>query len=124
MFATPVYTYSYLFLEEFETLAIVEYYWLHNLSIDQLISSYYLIIVIMSGIVLTYFPTKARAESIKIALQLAHLPYTNHFVENWPVEKQEGLKNGTLPFGQVPMLHIDGLDIVQSGAILRYISRK
>ena len=40
------------------------------------------------------------------------------------VEKEEGLKNGTLPFGQVPMLHIDGMDIVQSLAILRYISRK
>ena len=78
----------------------------------------------MSETILTYFPIKARAESIKIALQLAHIPYTNHFVENWPVEKQEGLKNGTLPFGQIPMLHIDGLDIVQSGAILRYISHK
>lgn len=78
----------------------------------------------MAETVLYYFPIKARAESIKIALGLAHVPYTFKAVENWGLEKEEGLKNGTLPFGQVPMLHIDGMDIVQSLAILRYISRK
>lgn len=78
----------------------------------------------MSDVVLYYFPIKARGESIKIALQLAHIPYTNRFIQDWKKEKEEGLKNGTLPFGQVPMLHIDGLDIVQSMSILHYISRK
>ena len=78
----------------------------------------------MAETVLYYFPIKARAESIKLALGLAHIPYTFKAVQNWPVEKEEGLKNGTLPFGQVPMLHIDGMDIVQSMAILRYLSRK
>jgi len=29
-----------------------------------------------------------------------------------------------LPFGQVPLLRIDGLNIVQSGAIIRHVARK
>lgn len=87
-------------------------------------SSIFIFYLTMAETVLYYFPVKARAESIKIALGLAHVPYTFKPVQNWTVEKEEGLKNGTLPFGQVPMLHIDGMDIVQSLAILRYISRK
>lgn len=78
----------------------------------------------MSNVVLTYFPMPARAEGIKLALALAGIPYTFKPVQNWPEEKVEGLKTGLLPFGQVPLLQIDGLNIVQSMAILNYISRK
>jgi glutathione S-transferase len=76
----------------------------------------------MSGVVLTYFPMKGRAESIKIALRLAHIPFEFKGIDNWPVMKAEGLKSGVLPFGQVPLLHIDDMDLVQSMTILRYIS--
>ena len=78
----------------------------------------------MSNVVLTYFPMPARAEGIKLALDLAGIPFTFKSVQNWPEEKAEGLKSGLLPFGQVPLLQIDGMNIVQSMAILNYISRK
>ena len=77
-----------------------------------------------SNVVLTYFPMPARAEGIKLALDLAGIPFTFKSVQNWPEEKAEGLKSGLLPFGQVPLLQIDGMNIVQSMAILNYISRK
>ena len=80
--------------------------------------------VTMSDIVLHYFGSKARAESIKLALYLAHVPYKFEAVTDWPKMKEEGLKSGSLPFGQVPMLHIDGMDLVQTESILRYISMK
>lgn len=78
----------------------------------------------MSDIVLHYFGSKARAESIKLALYLAHMSYVFEAVTDWPKMKEEGLKSGSLPFGQVPMLHIDGMDLVQTESILRYISMK
>ena len=78
----------------------------------------------MSETVLTYLPVKARGEGIKIALNLAHIPFTYRTTVNWPAEKEEMTKNGTLPFGQLPVLHIDGMDIVQTLAIYQYISRK
>ena len=79
---------------------------------------------IMSDTVLTYLPVKARAEGIKIALNLAHIPFTYRTTVDWPAQKEEWTKNGTLPFGQLPVLHIDGMDIVQTLAIYQYISRK
>ena len=42
----------------------------------------------------------------------------------WPDKKVQYIANGTLPFGQLPMLHIDGMNIVQSTSILRYLSNK
>lgn len=87
-------------------------------------SYFFILCVIMSDIVLHYFGSKARAESIKLALYLAHVPYKFEAVTDWPKMKEEGLKSGSLPFGQVPMLHIDGMDLVQTESILRYISMK
>ena len=96
------------------------------------ISSYFYCFIIfvfielvdMSNVVLTYFPMCARAEGIKLALNLARIPFTFKPVQNWPEEKAEGLKSGLLPFGQVPLLQIDDMNIVQSLAILNYISKK
>ena len=70
-----------------------------------------------------YFPGAGRAEAIKLSLDLAGIPYTFKGVENWPEEKGEGLKTGSLPFGQVPMVEMDGLHMVQTLAILNHISR-
>lgn len=78
----------------------------------------------MSDTVLTYLPVKARAEGIMIALNLAHIPFTYRTTVNWPEQKEEWTKSGFLPFGQLPVLHIDGMDIVQTLAIYQYISRK
>ena len=43
---------------------------------------------------------------------------------DWPTIKAEGLKDRSLLYGQVPRLHIDGMDLVETGAIMRYIGRK
>lgn len=78
----------------------------------------------MTDVTITYFPSKGRAESIKCALQLARIPYSFNAISDWPTMKEEGIKSGLLPFGQVPLVHIDGMDLVQSRAILRYIGEK
>ena len=38
--------------------------------------------------------------------------------------KLRGLEDLSLPFGQLPLLNIDGMNIVESTSILRYLSRK
>lgn len=62
----------------------------------------------------------------RLALDLAGVEYKENSINfsEWPEKKVIGLANGTLPFGQLPLLHMDGLDIVQSTSILRYLSRK
>lgn len=42
----------------------------------------------------------------------------------WVEFKAKGLEDGTLPFGQLPLLKIDGLNLVESTSILRYLSAK
>jgi glutathione S-transferase len=48
--------------------------------------------------------------------------------ENAGLEKAKAFSalkaDGRLLFGQVPMLEIDGLELVQSQAIIRYLARK
>ena len=80
----------------------------------------------MSAAILTYFPSKGRADAICFALELAGVKYENNrFNRNdWPTIKAEGLKDRSLLYGQVPRLHIDGMDLVETGAIMRYIGRK
>ena len=82
---------------------------------------FYLLLIMSAHIY--YFPGAGRAEAIKLSLDLAGIPYTFKGVENWPEEKAEGLKTGSLPFGQVPMVEMDGLHMVQTLAILNHISR-
>ena len=76
--------------------------------------------------VLRYFQSRARAEVIRLALELAGIEYEQklHSGEDWPEIKTEGLEKGWFLFGQVPALHIDGKHLVQSGAIIKYIGLK
>ncbi|KAK8812372.1 hypothetical protein WA158_007606 [Blastocystis sp. Blastoise] len=80
----------------------------------------------MSGIILRYFAQRGRADSICLALELAGLKYKDirFSHQQWPEIKAHGRIDGSIPFGQVPLLEIDGLNLVQSGAILRFIARK
>eukprot|EP00834_Sanchytrium_tribonematis_P008933 NODE_1291_length_1425_cov_0.303167.p1 type:complete len:209 gc:universal NODE_1291_length_1425_cov_0.303167:704-1330(+) len=69
---------------------------------------------------LTYFDFRGRAEPIRLALQVANIPFVDHRMkrEEWPT-----LKPNT-PFGQVPILTIDDkIVIAQSLAILRYVGK-
>ena len=85
---------------------------------------------------LCYFEDIGRGESIKLvisfciiprlALDLAKIHYRDNIIppEEWPEIKSKGVAEGSLPFGQLPLLKIDGLNISQSTSILRYLSRK
>jgi glutathione S-transferase len=81
--------------------------------------------------VLTYFPIRGRAETIRLLLEDQKLSYTNKYVqgEEWGNFKQQLRSSPELrkkgPFGQLPMFEDEasGLSIVQSQAILRHLAR-
>lgn len=81
--------------------------------------------------VLTYFPIRGRAETIRLLLEDQKLPFTNKHVqrEEWDNLKQQFRTSPELrkkgPFGQLPILEDEtsGLNIVQSQAILRHLAR-
>ena len=63
---------------------------------------------------------------IRIALDLSGISYVEKTIMpvDWPAYKEQGMKDGTLPFGQLPLLKIDGMNLVESSSILRYLSAK
>lgn len=71
---------------------------------------------------LVYFPVRAKAEMIRMALAYGRVPFEDlsiqqYFGAGW----RDGAK-GKAPFGQVPLLKVDGKELAQSGSILRYVS--
>eukprot|EP00834_Sanchytrium_tribonematis_P003641 NODE_147_length_15617_cov_0.576750.p13 type:complete len:220 gc:universal NODE_147_length_15617_cov_0.576750:13753-14412(+) len=69
---------------------------------------------------LTYFDMRGRAESIRLSLEIANIPFEDHRLkrEDWPAFKPN------TPFGQVPILTIDDKTVLaQSMAILRYVGK-
>uniref|UniRef100_A0A0B7BHZ4 Uncharacterized protein n=1 Tax=Arion vulgaris TaxID=1028688 RepID=A0A0B7BHZ4_9EUPU len=72
---------------------------------------------------LYYFDGRGRGEIVRLALAAASIP----FVEELITEREPYLKlvnGGKLLFDQLPLLEIDGKEIVQSNSIVRYIGRK
>ena len=64
---------------------------------------------------LVYFPVRAKAECIRMALAFGKIPYedltpTEHFGKAW----REGSKEET-PYGQVPILIVNDTVLPQSG---------
>ncbi|MDR3369475.1 glutathione S-transferase family protein [Rhodoferax sp.] len=74
----------------------------------------------MSQLKLTYFDTHGgRAEPIRLALHLGGVAFEDHrfgFAEFAEVRK-------TTPFSQVPTLQVDGVQVTQCDAILRYAGK-
>ena len=70
---------------------------------------------------LHYFDFYARAEPIRFLAAHAKLPLENVYMtfEEWPTAKTSGLYE----FGQLPMLEIEGKQLVESWSILRYLGR-
>ncbi|GMT23180.1 hypothetical protein PFISCL1PPCAC_14477 [Pristionchus fissidentatus] len=69
---------------------------------------------------LTYFPFRGRAEVARQLFHLAGVPFEDNRVKNedWPALK------ATMPFGQMPLLEVDGKPLPQSFAIFRYLAKE
>jgi len=76
----------------------------------------------MADIVVHYFDIYGRAEAIRILLAHSGTPFLDHRLtsEDWAQLKASGV----CEFGQVPMVEVDGLKLVQSYAIMRYLGVK
>ena len=75
----------------------------------------------MPQLKLSYFDFHGgRAEPIRLALAVGGIAFEDHrfgFPEFAEVRK-------SVPFGQVPVLHVDGIQVTQSDAILRYAGNR
>lgn len=67
------------------------------------------------------FATQGRAEAPRLALTIGDIPFKD---ERFKFPEFGALKeSGRLPFGQVPILTVDGVQTTQSAGILRYCGR-
>jgi glutathione S-transferase len=69
--------------------------------------------------VLTYFDIRGRAECVRLLLEEAGVVYEDRQITNAEWQK---LKPRT-PFGQLPLLQIGDVELVQTMAILRHLAR-
>jgi len=69
---------------------------------------------------LFYFNNRGRAEHIRQILKLVGAPFEDVRIdpERWPAFKTN------MPFGQVPVLEVDGVKIAQSEAIARFVAEE
>ncbi|XP_067277526.1 glutathione S-transferase A1-like [Pseudorasbora parva] len=78
----------------------------------------------MSGkVVLHYFNGRGKMESVRWLLAAAGVEFEEVFLTKRE-HYDKLLKDGALMFQQVPLVEIDGMQLVQSRAILNYISEK
>jgi len=70
---------------------------------------------------LIYFDFRARAEPIRLIFALADVPYEDFRIirSEWDQEKKD-----SMPWGQLPVLEVNGKRLAQSSAICRYLARK
>ena len=76
----------------------------------------------MARPVLHYFDIYGRGEVIRVLFIHHKVDFENHLIsfEEWPALKASGFAE----FGQLPMVEIDGLKLVQTKAILHYLGDK
>lgn len=74
----------------------------------------------MSQYKLTYFNGRGRAELARLLFAVAGVQYEDIRIEKdaWPQLKP------TTPFGQLPVLEVDGITLAQSNAIARLLARR
>jgi len=72
---------------------------------------------------LTYWHGFGRAERVRMALALAGIEFEDIGMST-PEEWTELQATGKLKYGSVPLLEIDGKNLVQSNAVVRYVARR
>ncbi|XP_048240316.1 glutathione S-transferase 3-like [Haliotis rufescens] len=77
----------------------------------------------MATVRLIYFDGRGLGEGVRFMLAACGIEFTDIMLEERQ-EYEKLLEDGKLLFKQVPLLEIDGLELVQTSAIVRYIARK
>jgi len=83
-------------------------------------NKFYFQVIIMSQLKLTYFNFHGgRAEPARLAMHIGNIAFEDYrfaYADFAEVRK-------STPFGQVPTLHVDGVQVTQSDAITRYVGK-
>ena len=77
----------------------------------------------MSSAQLTYFRGRGRAETTRWMLAATDVDFVNLAIDT-PGDLATLRASGKLPFDQMPLLEIDGLNLSQSSAMIRYLARR
>ena len=72
---------------------------------------------------LHYTRSRGRAETTRWMLAVNQIPFEN-IVIDMPEELDALRATGKLPFDQIPLLEIDGHNLSQSSAMIRYLARR
>ena len=72
---------------------------------------------------LYYTRSRGRAETTRWMLAVNQIPFEN-IVIDMPEELDALRATGKLPFDQIPLLEIDGHNLSQSSAMIRYLARR
>ena len=72
---------------------------------------------------LTYFRGRGRAETTRWMLAATGVAFTNLAIDT-PEDLATLRASGKLPFDQMPLLEVDGLNLSQSSAMIRYLARQ
>jgi len=73
--------------------------------------------------IITYFVGKGRAEACRWAMAACDVDFENAYLHE-PEDLLKLREKGMLLTNQVPLLQIDGLDLVQSAAIVEYVGNR
>merc|ERR1712018_476059 len=80
---------------------------------------------IMPNVKLTYFNLRARAEPCRLLLAYGGIKYEDERIPPpWDPTSTWSTLKPTTPFGQLPILNWDGVEICQSMACARFIARE
>ena len=77
----------------------------------------------MTSVKLTYFRGRGRAETTRWMLAANEIAFVNIAVDT-PEDLAALRASGKLPFDQMPLLEIDGQNLSQSSAMIRYLARR
>ena len=72
---------------------------------------------------LHYTRSRGRAETTRWMLAINNIPFENILIDT-PAKLKALRATGKLPFDQMPLLEIDGRNLSQSSAMIRYLARR